>query len=72
MLERFCLLWKSCGILGEGHFKVIDLDNLIKSVCDALNEEDSNIYQIHAEKWNSYEGMIEINENVEKNIQIIK
>jgi len=47
---------------GKPHKQKPDLDNLEKALLDSLNKQDSNIYRIHASKWYSYKGAIEINE----------
>lgn len=36
-----------------------DIDNLVKAILDALYEDDSHIYKLHAEKYWDYIGKIE-------------
>ena len=43
---------------GQPHQVRPDLDNLIKAWCDALYQEDSVIWSIHATKFWSYKGSI--------------
>lgn len=45
---------------GTPHQQKSDLDNLIKSVCDALREDDSTIWDVSARKLWAKEGKIVI------------
>lgn|SRR3990167_923844 len=54
---------------GKPHKQKPDLDNLVKATLDSLSKQDSNIYRIHASKWHSYQGVIEINEINGKGIE---
>lgn len=47
-------------MLGAPHQQKPDVDNLCKAVMDALSDEDSFVYVLHAEKIWSSEGGIEI------------
>ena len=42
----------------QPHKSKPDLDNLVKAVMDALKKQDSDVYQITAEKRYDYEGYI--------------
>jgi Holliday junction resolvase RusA-like endonuclease len=42
------------------HTQKPDIDNLIKSFMDSLSTDDSGISEIHAKKFWSYEGFIEV------------
>lgn len=46
---------------GRPHQQKPDLDNLVKSVMDALCKDDSYIYAIDADKYWGKQGSIEIN-----------
>jgi len=48
--------------LGKPHQQTPDIDNCVKSVLDALCENDSYVYEIHASKFWAKEGMIFIQE----------
>jgi Holliday junction resolvase RusA-like endonuclease len=45
---------------GEPHKKRPDLDNLVKALCDAVHDEDSTVWNIHAIKVWGDEGSISI------------
>lgn len=51
---------KRAAMLGKPHQQKPDIDNLAKAVMDALCEEDSYIYALHAEKYWADEPGIEI------------
>lgn len=53
---------KKAEMLGKPHQQKPDVDNLAKSVLDALVKEDSVIYRCLIEKYWSDESSIEINE----------
>ncbi len=49
---------KKDEIVGQPHTQKPDIDNLVKSVMDALLKEDSIIWKIRAEKRWSFDGAI--------------
>lgn len=51
---------KRRAMLGAPHQQKPDIDNLIKSLCDCLLEDDAHIWEIRAEKRWAAEGAIEI------------
>lgn len=53
---------KQAAMLGSPHQQKPDVDNLSKAVMDALCEDDSYIYALHAEKLWSTESGIDIGE----------
>jgi Holliday junction resolvase RusA-like endonuclease len=49
---------KSTALDGEAHQQRPDIDNLCKAVMDALSDEDSDVYMLHAEKrWSTTPGI---------------
>lgn len=50
---------------GKPHQQKPDIDNLVKSVLDALLIEDKNVYRVLAEKYWAEEGGIEIEEQAQ-------
>lgn len=51
---------KKAAMDGQPHQQRPDLDNYLKSLNDALCDEDSHFWQIHATKRWGYKGFIEI------------
>lgn len=51
---------KRLAMVGAPHQQRPDIDNAVKSILDALAKEDSHVYLLHAEKYWSYEGSIEL------------
>lgn len=51
---------KKAAMLGQPHQQRPDIDNLLKALQDALCDEDSHFWQIHATKLWAEEGAISI------------
>jgi len=51
---------KKADMEGHGHRQRPDIDNLAKSLFDALYADDSHIYSVSLAKFWAYEGAIEI------------
>jgi Holliday junction resolvase RusA-like endonuclease len=51
---------KRMAMLGAPHQQRPDCDNLIKAWCDSWQVDDSHVYEIHAAKYWSERGSIEI------------
>ena len=50
------------------HQQKPDIDNLCKSVMDALSDDDAYIHELHAMKFWDYRGTIEINDLWARNL----
>lgn len=61
---------KKAKYVGTPHKQRPDDDNLIKAYCDALAEEDSDIWNKHAIKVWSYTGKIEVRFNIKDKEEI--
>lgn len=55
---------------GMPHQQRPDLDNLLKSINDALLEEDSIVYRDDASKWWGHEGKIIIKNSKKQNVRL--
>lgn len=58
-------------MLGKPHQQRPDLDNLIKSFFDAIEDEDSHIHSISASKVWDYSGFINLKNNMEHKYKLI-